>query len=241
MHKRNFIQDLTSFPRCEHFLLWEGINSRLKQNIQGLLPWQWWAWWVLWSTLFLLLLKGCADSLLDKGILNPRNFEQHVNLGFFSGVHKRVEVLMSEVPANVMTGTVADTRSIGNNVKIRINQCWFQNIIMATFRSPEVVLWFPLSLFSVGWEWKMYLFMPISHNGFAHFCQDVVSWGDGVNLSLCIPWKGQEFTALLLHPFSIFFSCTCSRLAWVTDTKKYYLAFVGLVFDLFILSVLLAV
>lgn len=61
-------------------------------------------------------------------------------MGFFSGVHKRVEVLMSEVPANVMTGTVADTRSIGNNVKIRINQCWFQNIIMATFRSPEVVL-----------------------------------------------------------------------------------------------------
>lgn len=29
------------------------------------------------------LLKGCADPLLGKGILNPRSFEQHVNMGFF--------------------------------------------------------------------------------------------------------------------------------------------------------------
>lgn len=248
MHNGNLVLKVSIFPRCEHLLLWEFINSRLKQNIRDLLPWQWWAWWVLRSCfcffrvlLLKHLLKGRADSLLEKRILNPRNFEQHANLFYFSGMHKRGDVLMSEVPANVMTGTVADTRSIVLSVKKGIIQCWFQNIIMSTCRLQEVILWFFLSWFSVGSQQKISLFMPTLQNGLDHFYQDVVSWGAGVNLSQCIPWKSQGFTALLLHPLSIFFSCTCSRQAWVTDTKKYYLAFVGLVFDLFILSLLLTV
>lgn len=136
------------------------------------------------------ILKGCADSPLGKGILKPRYFEQDVNLfGFFSGIHKRGDVLMSEVPANVMAGTVADTGSIVLSVKIGFIQCWFRNIIMSCQLAGCKRGFFGSS--SLRFQWadneNVFLFMLTLHNGFAHFYQDVVSWGAGVNLSWCIP------------------------------------------------------
>lgn len=98
MFNSHLILRQSGFPWCEP-VVWGVINSRLKQIIWGLLPWQWWAWCDLWSSfsvslgLFLIHVplypfKSCAGSFLDRGLINTGNSNQDVSL--FSRSAKKV-------------------------------------------------------------------------------------------------------------------------------------------------------